>query len=470
MAKPTTAQKAAAQKTREAKELARCQRELARKKPAGYLCYLLVILSIVYIVDEITSAMGSSMQSEVVTEFFVKAKGMEFNTGLASFTAMSAPVYMMMILMPFYKSLADRYGRKLFLVLNTVGMGIGLGICMNAGGPLVYICGMLVINFVMYNDMQVMYVMECAPEKHRAKLTSLTKAVALLGVTLIPVLRDTFMGDDGSRWRKVFLVPAILALVVGLASIFLLRETPVFLSRRAAWLELSEEQRAALAAGEKKAADESKGGVGRALKFVFAHKQIRSVAFCALVFMFSTGVTGFYESIMKTGGMDTASITRAMYYIPIFNAAMTLIGGFITDALGRKRSAVILSSVAFLGLIAFVLSANFGLPPAAVGISYGLFIGGLWSVSDMLCLIVVSESTPTYLRASVLGTVSLVVGIGSMLSNVLITVGMLFVQSIGVLCLFLCTPFLLAAIVILITRVHETKGVDLNTVTGAEWD
>ena len=145
-------------------------------------------------------------------------------------------------------------------------------------------------------------------------------------------------------------------------------------------------------------------------------------------------------------------------------------GGFITDALGRKRSAVILSSVAFLGLIAFVLSANFGLPPAAVGISYGLFIGGLWSVSDMLCLIVVSESTPTYLRASVLGTVSLVVGIGSMLSNVLITVGMLFVQSIGVLCLFLCTPFLLAAIVILITRVHETKGVDLNTVTGAEWD
>ena len=109
--------------------------------------------------------MGSAMQSEVVTEFFVRGKGMEFNTGLAAFTAMSAPLYMMMILMPFYKSLADKYGRKLFLVLNTVGMGIGLGICMNAGGPLVYICGMLVINFVMYNDMQVMYVMECAPRK-----------------------------------------------------------------------------------------------------------------------------------------------------------------------------------------------------------------------------------------------------------------------------------------------------------------
>ena len=198
MAKMLTSEKLAAKKTREAKELARCQKELARKKPKGYLWYLLVILSIVYIVDEVTSAMGSAMQSEVVTEFFVRGKGMEFNNGLAAFTAMSAPLYMMMILMPFYKSLADKYGRKLFLVLNTVGMGVGLGICMGAASPLVYLCGMLVINFVMYNDMQVMYVMECAPEKHRAKLTSLTKAVALLGVTLIPILRDAFMGSDGS--------------------------------------------------------------------------------------------------------------------------------------------------------------------------------------------------------------------------------------------------------------------------------
>ena len=40
-----------------------------------YLVYLLVILSIVYTVDEVTSAMGSAMQSEVVTEFFVRGKG-----------------------------------------------------------------------------------------------------------------------------------------------------------------------------------------------------------------------------------------------------------------------------------------------------------------------------------------------------------------------------------------------------------
>ena len=329
---------------------------------------------------------------------------------------------------------------------------------------------MALINLVMYNDMQVIYVMECAPEKHRAKLTSLTKAVALLGVTLIPILRDVFMGNDGSQWRKVFFVPACLAVVVGTAAIFLMRETPVFVAKRIAFLQLTDDERAAKAASEKQAADQSKGGVGRALKFIFAHRQIRSVTLCGVVFLFSTGVTSYYESIMKTGGMTTAQVTAAMYYIPFFNALMTAIGGFITDGLGRKKSAVLLSTVAFGGLVCFVLCANNGLPPAAVGISYGLFIGGLWSVADLLCLIIAGESTPTYLRASVLGTMSFISGIGSALSAVVITVGMLFVPSIGMLCLYVCAPFMLLAIILLITQVKETKDVDLNTVTGAEWD
>lgn len=470
MAKVETEEKKAARHLQESRELALRKRQLSKRKPKGYLAYLLVVLSIVYIVDEVTSAMGTSMQSEVVTEFFVNGKGMEFNTGLAAFTAMSAPLYSMMILMPFYKSLADKYGRKLFLVINTVGMGVGMGICMNAGSALMYLFGMLVINFVMYNDMQVMYVMECAPEKHRAKLTSLTKAVALLGVTTIPILRDIFMGNDGSQWRKVFMIPAAVAVVVGIAAIFLMDETPVFVARRAAYLEMTDEERSAKAASEKKAADESKGGVGKALKFIMKHKQIRAVAFCAMIFMFSTGVTGYYESIMKTGGMSTAEVTQAMYYIPFCNALMTAVGGFITDSLGRKKSAILLSSVAFVGLTLFVLAANFGMHPAIVGISYGFFIGGLWSVSDMLCLIIAGESSPTHLRASVLGSMSLLVGIGSMGSSIAIMVGMLFVKSIGLLSLCVCGPFMLIALFILITKVHETKGVDLNTVTGAEWD
>jgi MFS family permease len=111
-----------------------------------------------------------------------------------------------------------------------------------------------------------------------------------------------------------------------------------------------------------------------------------------------------------------------------------------------------------------------GMAPAIVGISYGFFIGGLWSVSDMLCLIMSGESTPTHLRASVIGSMSLLVGLGSMGSSVALTVGMLFVDSIGMLSLWVCGPFMVLALILMITKVKETKGVDLNTVTGEEWD
>ena len=317
----------------------------------------------------------------------------------------------------------------------------------------------------MNNDMQVLYIMESAPEKHRAKLTSLTKAIALLGVTGIPLLRDIFMADNGGAWQKVFLIPAIAGMAMGILSLLAMPETPAYLKRRIASLEAPEE-----AANGSKAPAEANGGVVEALKFIFRHKQMRSLLLCAFVFVCATGGTNYYESIMKTGGMTTAQITTAMFFIPPVNAAMTALSGFITDKLGRKRSAVVLSMTALVGLVSFIGSSAFGLSPALVGISYGFFIGGLWSAADILFILLPGESTPTNLRVSVVGTMGIMSGVGSVLSMAIMTVGMLFVESIGSLCLCLCVPFLVASTVILITRVGETKGVDLSSITGSEWD
>ncbi|MBQ7601124.1 MAG: hypothetical protein IJU49_03030, partial [Lachnospiraceae bacterium] len=70
--------------------------------------------------------------------------------------------------------------------------------------------------------------MEVAPEKHRALLCNLTKAIALISVALIGVLRNVFYDPAvPSSWHMVFLIPAIVGIVVGLACIFLIHETPV---------------------------------------------------------------------------------------------------------------------------------------------------------------------------------------------------------------------------------------------------
>ena len=451
---------------KEQRELTRAKKGLSRISMPGYMAYLLTILSMVYIVDEIASNINSALQSDMVTQFFVNGMGMEFNTGLAAYSGMTAPLYACMLITPFYKSLADRYGRKLFLALNTFGMGLGMLFCMLAPNVYVYLLGIGIINFLMNNDMQVLYIMESAPEKHRAKITSITKAIALLGVMVIPALRDLFMLEDGSGWQKVFLLPAIGGMAMGLISLLAMPETPVYLKRRIASLENPPE----ISASAKKTAEQSQGGVVDALKFIFAHKQMRAIALCAFIFVASTGGTNYYESIMKTGGMTTSQITAAMFFIPPVNAAMTAISGFITDKLGRKRSVLVHIAIALVGLVSFVTCSSLALAPALVGISYGFFIGGLWSAADILFILIPGESVPTNLRVSVVGTMGIMSGIGNVISVAILVVGMLFVESIGLLYLCVAVPFMLAASVILITKVNETRDVDLATVTGAEWD
>ncbi len=455
---------------KEGRLLTKYKKELSRMNTSGYLIYMLFILSMVYIIDEITSNIYNSLQSDMITEFFVNGMGLEFNTGLATYSAMTAPLYVIMLITPFYKSLADKFGRKLFLAINTIGMGAGMFVCMMAPNPVVYICGIGIIYFLMNNDMQVLYVMESAPEKHRAKLTSITKAIALLGVTFIPILRDVFMKNDGSQWQKVFMIPAIAGIIIGIVAYFIMPETPAYLKRKIAYLEMPEEERITLEENKKKSSEDAEGGVVAALKFIFAHKQMRAVLLCAFVYVTSTGGTSYYESIMKTGGMSTSEITTAMYFIPIVNALMTAMSGFITDFLGRKKSTIYHAGFALIGLVSFVFCASSGVSPILVGVSYGLFIGGLWSAADILFIMIPGESTPTNLRVSVVGTMGILSGVGNVLSITIMTVGMLFVESIGTLCLCVCVPFLLISIIILITKVNETKGIDLSKVTGSEWD
>ena len=449
---------------KEQREITKAKKSMSKVLLPGYMAYMLTILSMVYIVDEIASNIYNSLQSDMVTQFYVNGKGLDFNTGLATYSAMTAPLYVIMIITPFYKSLADRFGRKLFLAINTFCMGLGMLICMLAPNPIVYLVGVGVINFMMNNDMQVLYIMESVPEKHRAKFTSITKAVALLGVMAIPTLRNLFMADGSGAWQKVFMIPAIAGMVMGIVSLLAMPETPAYLKRRIARLEKAED------AEDSNSAAKSQGGVKDALKFIFGHKQMRAIALCAFIFVASTGGTNYYESIMKTGGMSTNDITTAMFFIPLVNAAMTAVSGFITDLIGRKRSVIVHTVIALVGVVSFVCCSNFGISPVLVGISYGFFIGGLWSAADIMFILLPGESTPTNLRVSVVGTMGIMSGVGNVLSVAMMTVGMLFIESIGFLYLGIAIPFLLLAMVILVSKVNETKGVDLTTVTGSEWD
>ena len=91
--------------------------------------------------------------------------------------------------------------------------------------------------------------------------------------------------------------------------------------------------------------------------------------------------------------------------------------------------------------------------------------GGLWSLSDLLFLVLPGESAPTRIRASVMAVISYMY-----LSNILVSMlvgifyGKIGSAKIGVFELCFFVPIILFSIIFLKLKVKETKDTDLNTV------
>ena len=450
----------------------------------GYLVVLFVILTAIYIVDEISSNITTSMQPYVILDLFDVPGGSvlsdEYASAVGLFTTISMVSYVFMLIAPFYKALADKFGRKPFLILNTLLMGLGMLICMIAPNYIVYIIGVLVITFVKSNDMQVMYIIETAPDNHRAKLCNLTKAIGLVSVALIGLFRQMFYHeDDLSSWRMVFLIPAIMGIVVALICIPIVKETPVFLKNKAKNKDSNnkkiedEENKDVAKSIDVKEADKDvsdskpRGGVKNAFIYIFKNPQVRRIMIAAVAFALVTGITSYYTTVLEvsedSGIITDSMISMVLMIFPFVNGLFTLICGFLSDAMGRKNACFLFSAVAIAGLVIFVLGTQFGWSQIVIGIGWGMFIGTLCSRTDTLVLVMPSEATPTDMRASVLGVMSLILSAGMALSIIIFTVAMnvFGTNLLGIVSLCICIPLTIVAC-ILLAKVKETKGNNLD--------
>ena len=140
------------QQRREAKELARRERQVKFKENKFYIIYLFMILSLVFITDEIASTISIQFQSNIVNEFFVDKKGMTYGEGLSLFSALGIITYPISLLMVVYRPLADKYGRKPFLIINTFCMALGLFIVYLSQDIVVYMIGGTLMGFMVSQD------------------------------------------------------------------------------------------------------------------------------------------------------------------------------------------------------------------------------------------------------------------------------------------------------------------------------
>lgn len=453
---------------RESRELIRLENEAKRHKGRFYLLFAMVMLTVIYIVDEITSNVNSAMQPYALFDLFRIASrdvnSAEYKAAINTVAPWQVASNLFLIITPFYKALSDRFGRRPFLMINTIGMGVGMLIVMTSKSTVQYILGMLFMMFFTPNDMQVLYIMETAPKEKRATYSFIAKGIALISVSLIGVLSRMFLKEDvPTSWRMVYLIPVIVAIAVGVLAYVLMRETPVFVEQRRGFLSLSPEERKAKEEADKKKGEAEQGGVFRALKFIFVNRQLRWIFIAGFLFFATTFYTSYYATVLE-GAMATELVATALIIYPLVNGVVAMVSGFFSDKLGRKKACLILGGLALVGLLMFVLACRLHWGPVAAGIFYGLSIGGLWSMSDTLILTMPAESSPSGMRASVMGTISVMIGAGMFVGQALFIVLQNFV-SMDILFLCICVPFMAVSLAVLMTKVKETRDADLDNIT-----
>lgn len=455
-------------KAREQKELARLNKRKTKPRYAGYFGVILFIILFVNVIDEITSSLPTYMQSSYVMEFFVHnqfgGKVRTFEEGLAVHTLVSAVSYAFGLFTPFYKALADKFGRKPLFFTSTLGMSVGMLIVFYSTNYYIFLVGCAVMSFFISHDIQIIYILEEAPSKHRARIYSVLKGLGILGGVAIPTLRTFAMGNDPTKWRTVFLYPAIAGGVACLAVLLFAKETKIFLEERSEYLSIPYEERQAekLRKKQEKESDTTNTGVINGIKHIFSKKDTKRLIIAHIVFDIAIAAIGLYhESMMKTAGIETAEITKALYVIPFVYAGCVILSGFTADVFGRKKTVLGGSVCNLLFLVAFIVGLKLGLNSYLVGFFAGVYQAGYWIGRDYMD-IMLTEKVPTEIRASVIGAEGLLVTAGMAVGYVLMIIGL---PTIGVFASVLTVTIpAVGASIFFMGKVKETKGTDMSSI------
>ena len=435
----------------------------SRQRPLypGYMVIFSVIIILMRITNELSSNISTYIQSSVVNEFFVN-NGFSYEDGLARFTFLNMAISTLTLLTVFYKPLADKLGRKTILCMNAVGTVIGILFTFTSPTVYFYCFGVALYTFFMQNDVQMVYILETAPKDKGARLFGVIKSFGILGLVIIPILRDTVMNNDATRWRSLFFIPLLVCAAIVLLLLFCCRETRMFLDKRIAYLEQSDEERAAEAAAAKQAS-ENKTGLLESIKYIWKTKSLR-ISIIAYTFygLCSMAAYMYVESIMSTNGMTPADVTKALYVYPFVYATLSFLGGFMADKFGRKPVVVTGGLFVALGFLAFIYGCKSGWNPYLIGLLNGIYLGGYWVCGDYISVMFL-EKVPTELRASVLAGANVLM-LGGCLAGIGAEMLLMLRLGLNLASVLIIVPCISICTLIVLFRVHETKGTDLKTV------
>ncbi len=469
-------------KKKEEKEIARLLKEKNKPKITGYIFYFVFIITIVYLVDEVSTNIGKLTETIIAEKFF------SMFTGRSASVKQFADVLIMIAagLGMLFRPLSDRYGRKLFLVLYTLGMGLGMFIIGIATSIPVWAIGSMLIQFCIPHDMQQVYIQECAPQEKRGTYYSIIKCLATLGILLIPLFRSIFKVDvTDNGWRNVYFVLGMVGVVISVVALIFMRESDAYIDNRLKQLMMTEEERQK--AKEEKSDEAKRGGIINGLKHIFIHKQLLWIALSYGFIMIAYQLTNGYNTIIAYGylngnGLIDASgaidyslsesfVTRALTLYALSCAIVELFPGIIADKIGRKKASIFFAVGTVLFYVLFYISTVFIWNPYIIGLLIGAACGSIWSYGDLM-LLMISESTETNLRVSTNTTTYLVSGsfYGAAIGIFSIITLILGDKSIAPVTLALVLIGITIGTILMLLKVKETKGIDISSISAKSFE
>ncbi len=451
------------------------KKTLDTPKRKSYFILIILLILLVDIIDNFTTNAPGNITSCFIREFYNLKQmipGLEYDTAynkaLGSHNGLLMITYAFGLITPFYKALGDKYGRKPLFVASTLGMAFGLLTIFLSTNYVLFIIGTCITTFFLGHDIQILYILEEAPAKHRAKVYSAVKALGGLSSLTIPLLRDVVMQNNEDLWRNIYLYPGICAIIITILVLLFAKETDVFVKERYDYLQIPYIERKEAEINAKENA--KKSGIGPAIKYIFSHKELKALLIIKCVFDIAILVVQNFESIMsKDFGFTTAEVTQAEWWFPVFYCIIVLISGVLADKIGRKKTILIFGSIVVIAFSLFIYFNSYKvlgkeLNTTLCGIMYGLYLGSYWIGRDYM-EIMATEKVPTEIRSSIIGAFALLVYTGMAIGCVLNIVCPFIINKVWIYSLAITVPSVLISIILLAVKVKETKGVDYNTIT-----
>lgn len=461
---------------RERKQLEKFRRMQAQRDYRGYFIVMIALVMLFQLFDQMTTNIFGTMQEAIIKDFAGLAYNADITVGsagyksyqdtLSTITFTNIAGYAFLGILPWYKSLADKLGRKPFFVINALFLGVAMFVGGLTHKLTVFVIASLVIVFFTLHDMQILYITECVPDNKRATWQGIIAAVGSVAGISTASMRMMDMSANGTEgqipWREIYIIIGIFGLLIFVVSALLLRESRPFLNSRIAYLETLPEVREAQA----KAGKANQAGVISGIKLILKNKQLFWLSVATLIFSAANNmVCSYNNTIMAQNGLDTFGITVALIVTQVVAIPINLFTGPIADKIGRKWGAVISGLISAVGFAAMV----YGAPLVHTRMSGGIFCGitsglaicGYLSVMNLTTLMM-SESCPSTMRSTVIGVRSFfqVSAVASMAVS-----GFLFrILPTGQVCFILAVPFLLAGSLCLMMKTKETRNLTMEEI------